>query len=122
MFLCLLVLITAAYASEYHYQDCVRGTTVLLKEPCPGVTYEGNTPYHPLPDNRLALSCVSTLFTFTCASGERHEFRIRARTFTPRLLSQSADIVQQDLHTPIFLIVVVLVFIIFCFSLKVKSE
>lgn len=29
-----LALITLATCELYHYQECVRGTTVLLKEPC----------------------------------------------------------------------------------------
>lgn len=37
-----LALITLATCELYHYQECVRGTTVLLKEPCSSGTYEGN--------------------------------------------------------------------------------
>lgn len=44
-----LALITLATCELYHYQECVRGTTVLLKEPCSSGTYEGNSPFHP-PD------------------------------------------------------------------------
>lgn len=36
-----LALITLATCELYHYQECVRGTTVLLKEPCSSGTYEG---------------------------------------------------------------------------------
>lgn len=43
-----LALITLATCELYHYQECVRGTTVLLKEPCSSGTYEGNSPFHPL--------------------------------------------------------------------------
>lgn len=39
-----LALITLATCELYHYQECVRGTTVLLKEPCSSGTYEGNSP------------------------------------------------------------------------------
>nr|QQX93829.1 ORF7a protein [Severe acute respiratory syndrome coronavirus 2] len=46
-----LALITLATCELYHYQECVRGTTVLLKEPCSSGTYEGNSPFHPLADN-----------------------------------------------------------------------
>lgn len=38
-----LALITLATCELYHYQECVRGTTVLLKEPCSSGTYEGNS-------------------------------------------------------------------------------
>nr|QQX01687.1 ORF7a protein [Severe acute respiratory syndrome coronavirus 2] len=48
-----LALITLATCELYHYQECVRGTTVLLKEPCSSGTYEGNSPFHPLADNKL---------------------------------------------------------------------
>lgn len=48
-----LALITLATCELYHYQECVRGTTVLLKEPCSSGTYEGNSPFHPLADNRM---------------------------------------------------------------------
>lgn len=41
-----LALITLATCELYHYQECVRGTTVLLKEPCSSGTYEGNSPFH----------------------------------------------------------------------------
>nr|QTF13911.1 truncated ORF7a protein [Severe acute respiratory syndrome coronavirus 2]QTM63803.1 truncated ORF7a protein [Severe acute respiratory syndrome coronavirus 2]QTM63815.1 truncated ORF7a protein [Severe acute respiratory syndrome coronavirus 2]QTM63827.1 truncated ORF7a protein [Severe acute respiratory syndrome coronavirus 2]QTM63839.1 truncated ORF7a protein [Severe acute respiratory syndrome coronavirus 2] len=47
-----LALITLATCELYHYQECVRGTTVLLKEPCSSGTYEGNSPFHPLADKR----------------------------------------------------------------------
>lgn len=47
-----LALITLATCELYHYQECVRGTTVLLKEPCSSGTYEGNSPFHPLADIR----------------------------------------------------------------------
>nr|QWE88973.1 ORF7a protein [Severe acute respiratory syndrome coronavirus 2] len=40
-----LALITLATCELYHYQECVRGTTVLLKEPCSSGTYEGNSPF-----------------------------------------------------------------------------
>lgn len=50
-----LALITLATCELYHYQECVRGTTVLLKEPCSSGTYEGNSPFHPLADNKSKL-------------------------------------------------------------------
>lgn len=59
-----LALITLATCELYHYQECVRGTTVLLKEPCSSGTYEGNSPFHPLADNKFALTCFSTQFAF----------------------------------------------------------
>lgn len=40
-----LALITLATCELYHYQECVRGTTVLLKEPCSSGTYEGNSNF-----------------------------------------------------------------------------
>ncbi|AAX16199.1 putative uncharacterized protein 4 [SARS coronavirus WH20] len=40
-----LTLIVFTSCELYHYQECVRGTTVLLKEPCPSGTYEGNSPF-----------------------------------------------------------------------------
>lgn len=46
-----LALITLATCELYHYQECVRGTTVLLKEPCSSGTYEGNSLFHPLADS-----------------------------------------------------------------------
>lgn len=52
-----LALITLATCELYHYQECVRGTTVLLKEPCSSGTYEGNSLFHPLADNKFALTC-----------------------------------------------------------------
>lgn len=61
-----LALITLATCELYHYQECVRGTTVLLKEPCSSGTYEGNSPFHPLADNKFALTCFSTQFAFAC--------------------------------------------------------
>nr|QQL13110.1 truncated ORF7a protein [Severe acute respiratory syndrome coronavirus 2] len=54
-----LALITLATCELYHYQECVRGTTVLLKEPCSSGTYEGNSPFHPLADNKFHLNCSS---------------------------------------------------------------
>lgn len=48
-----LALITLATCELYHYQECVRGTTVLLKEPCSSGTYEGNSPFHPLADDQI---------------------------------------------------------------------
>lgn len=64
-----LALITLATCELYHYQECVRGTTVLLKEPCSSGTYEGNSPFHPLADNKFALTCFSTQFAFACPDG-----------------------------------------------------
>nr|QQZ33396.1 truncated ORF7a protein [Severe acute respiratory syndrome coronavirus 2]QTY19026.1 truncated ORF7a protein [Severe acute respiratory syndrome coronavirus 2] len=70
-----LALITLATCELYHYQECVRGTTVLLKEPCSSGTYEGNSPFHPLADNKFALTCFSThvpdQFHLNCSSDKR---------------------------------------------------
>lgn len=91
-----LALITLATCELYHYQECVRGTTVLLKEPCSSGTYEGNSPFHPLADN------------------------IRARSASPKLFIRQEEV--QELYSPIFLIVAAIVFITLCFTLKRKIE
>lgn len=71
-----LALITLATCELYHYQECVRGTTVLLKEPCSSGTYEGNSPFHPLADNKFALTCFSTQFAFACPDGVKHVYQL----------------------------------------------
>lgn len=76
----------------------VRGTTVLLKEPCSSGTYEGNSPFHPLADNKFA----------------------RARSVSPKLFIRQEEV--QELYSPIFLIVAAIVFITLCFTLKRKTE
>lgn len=91
-----LALITLATCELYHYQECVRGTTVLLKEPCSSGTYEGNSPFHPLADNK------------------------RARSASPKLFIRQEEV--QELYSPIFLIVAAIVFITLCFTLKRKIE
>lgn len=96
-----LALITLATCELYHYQECVRGTTVLLKEPCSSGTYEGNSPFHPLADNKFALTCFST-------------------QFAPKLFIRQEEF--QELYSPIFLIVAAIVFITLCFTLKRKIE
>lgn len=97
-----LALITLATCELYHYQECVRGTTVLLKEPCSSGIYEGNSPFHPLADNKFALTCFSTQFAFACPDGVKHVYQLR--------------------DSPIFLIVAAIVFITLCFTLKRKIE
>lgn len=92
-----LALITLATCELYHYQECVRGTTVLLKEPCSSGTYEGNSPFHPLADNKL-----------------------RARSASPKLFIRQEEV--QELYSPIFLIVAAIVFTTLCFTLKRKIE
>lgn len=87
-----LALITLATCELYHYQECVRGTTVLLKEPCSSGTYEGNSLFHPLADNK----------------------------FAPKLFIRQEEV--QELYSPIFLIVAAIVFITLCFTLKRKIE
>lgn len=99
-----LALITLATCELYHYQECVRGTTVLLKEPCSSGTYEGNSPFHPLADNKFALTCFSTQFAFA----------------SPKLFIRQEEV--QELYSPIFLIVAAIVFITLCFTLKRKIE
>nr|UCO10245.1 ORF7a protein [Severe acute respiratory syndrome coronavirus 2]UDJ48972.1 ORF7a protein [Severe acute respiratory syndrome coronavirus 2]UEI51947.1 ORF7a protein [Severe acute respiratory syndrome coronavirus 2]UEI52217.1 ORF7a protein [Severe acute respiratory syndrome coronavirus 2]UFB91702.1 ORF7a protein [Severe acute respiratory syndrome coronavirus 2] len=108
-----LALITLATCELYHYQECVRGTTVLLKEPCSSGTYEGNSPFHPLADNKFALTCFSTQFAFACPDGVKHVYQLRARSASPKLFK---------LYSPIFLIVAAIVFITLCFTLKRKIE
>lgn len=66
-----LALITLATCELYHYQECVRGTTVLLKEPCSSGTYEGNSPFHPLADNHQTRGSSRTLlsnFSYCCGN------------------------------------------------------
>nr|QPJ79955.1 mutated ORF7a protein [Severe acute respiratory syndrome coronavirus 2] len=96
-----LALITLATCELYHYQECVRGTTVLLKEPCSSGTYEGNSPFHPLADNKFALTCFST-------------------QVSPKLFIRQEEV--QELYSPIFRIVAAIVFITLCFTLKRKTE
>nr|UDP86747.1 ORF7a protein [Severe acute respiratory syndrome coronavirus 2] len=107
-----LALITLTTCELYHYQECVRGTTVLLKEPCSSGTYEGNSPFHPLADNKFALTCFSTQFAFAC--------QLRARSASPKLFIRQEEV--QELYSPIFLIVAAIVFITLCFTLKRKIE
>nr|UHV30838.1 ORF7a protein [Severe acute respiratory syndrome coronavirus 2]UHV31326.1 ORF7a protein [Severe acute respiratory syndrome coronavirus 2] len=107
-----LALITLATCELYHYQECVRGTTVLLKEPCSSGTYEGNSPFHPLADNKFALTCFSTQFAFACPDGVKHVY--------PKLFIRQEEV--QELYSPIFLIVAAIVFITLCFTLKRKIE
>nr|UWE41660.1 ORF7a protein [Severe acute respiratory syndrome coronavirus 2]UYH92123.1 ORF7a protein [Severe acute respiratory syndrome coronavirus 2]WOH35207.1 ORF7a protein [Severe acute respiratory syndrome coronavirus 2] len=108
-----LALITLATCELYHYQECVRGTTVLLKEPCSSGTYEGNSPFHPLADNKFAL-------TFACPDGVKHVYQLRARSVSPKLFIRQEEV--QELYSPIFLIVAAIVFITLCFTLKRKTE
>nr|UZG78774.1 ORF7a protein [Severe acute respiratory syndrome coronavirus 2]WDY93393.1 ORF7a protein [Severe acute respiratory syndrome coronavirus 2] len=110
-----LALITLATCELYHYQECVRGTTVLLKEPCSSGTYEGNSPFHPLADNKFALTCFSTQFAFACPDGVK-----RARSASPKLFIRQEEV--QELYSPILLIVAAIVFITLCFTLKRKIE
>nr|UJO30141.1 ORF7a protein [Severe acute respiratory syndrome coronavirus 2] len=111
-----LALITLATCELYHYQECVRGTTVLLKEPCSSGTYEGNSPFHPLADNKFALTCFSTQFAFACPDGVKHVYQLRARS----VFIRQEEV--QELYSPIFLIVAAIVFITLCFTLKRKTE
>nr|UJR67933.1 ORF7a protein [Severe acute respiratory syndrome coronavirus 2]UPO07784.1 ORF7a protein [Severe acute respiratory syndrome coronavirus 2] len=107
-----LALITLATCELYHYQECVRGTTVLLKEPCSSGTYEGNSPFHLLADNKL--------FAFACPDGVKHVYQLRARSVSPKLFIRQEEV--QELYSPIFLIVAAIVFITLCFTLKRKTE
>nr|UEW09553.1 ORF7a protein [Severe acute respiratory syndrome coronavirus 2]UFG51380.1 ORF7a protein [Severe acute respiratory syndrome coronavirus 2] len=108
-----LALITLATCELYHYQECVRGTTVLLKEPCSSGTYEGNSPF-------FALTCFSTQFAFACPDGVKHVYQLRARSASPKLFIRQEEV--QELYSPIFLIVAAIVFITLCFTLKRKIE
>nr|UAM58179.1 ORF7a protein [Severe acute respiratory syndrome coronavirus 2]UBK17160.1 ORF7a protein [Severe acute respiratory syndrome coronavirus 2]UCZ44396.1 ORF7a protein [Severe acute respiratory syndrome coronavirus 2] len=107
-----LALITLATCELYHYQECVRGTTVLLKEPCSSGTYEGNY--------KFALTCFSTQFAFACPDGVKHVYQLRARSASPKLFIRQEEV--QELYSPIFLIVAAIVFITLCFTLKRKIE
>nr|UFB40136.1 ORF7a protein [Severe acute respiratory syndrome coronavirus 2] len=111
-----LALITLATCELYHYQECVRGTTVLLKEPCSSGTYEGNSPFHPLADNKFVLTC----FAFACPDGVKHVYQLRARSASPKLFIRQEEV--QELYSSIFLIVAAIVFITLCFTLKRKIE
>lgn len=115
-----LALITLATCELYHYQECVRGTTVLLKEPCSSGTYEGNSPFHPLADNKFALTCFSTQFAFACPDGVKHVYQLRARSVSPKLFIRQEEV--QELYSPIFLIVAAIVFITLCFTLKKRQN
>nr|WAB45428.1 ORF7a protein [Severe acute respiratory syndrome coronavirus 2] len=106
-----LALITLATCELYHYQECVRGTTVLLKEPCSSGTYEGNSPFHPLADNKFALTCFST-HAFACPDGVKHVYQLRARSVSPKLFIRQEEVQ----------IVAAIVFITLCFTLKRKTE
>lgn len=67
-----LALITLATCELYHYQECVRGTTVLLKEPCSSGTYAyccGNSVYNTLlhtqkKDRMIELSLIDFYLCF----------------------------------------------------------
>lgn len=133
-----LALITLATCELYHYQECVRGTTVLLKEPCSSGTYEGNSPFHPLADNKFALTCFSTQFAFACPDGVKHVYQLRARSVSPKLFIRQEEV--QELYSPIFLIIelslidfylcflafllflVLIMLIIFWFSLELQDH
>ncbi|APO40584.1 ORF7a [Severe acute respiratory syndrome-related coronavirus] len=117
-FLLLLIVVNVALADLYHYQECARGTTVLLSEPCSPNTYEGNSPYHPLADNKFAVTCTTTKFSFVCQDSTRHTYQLRARAFTPRLFATKVQQQQDDLFTPVVLIVFTLLFLIYLFKRK----
>lgn len=68
-----LALITLATCELYHYQECVRGTTVLLKEPCSsGSNFSyccGNSVYNTLlhtqkKDRMIELSLIDFYLCF----------------------------------------------------------
>ncbi|ADK66846.1 ORF7a protein [Bat coronavirus BM48-31/BGR/2008] len=111
-FLLLVAIVSIASAELYHYQECARGTTVLLKEPCQPNTYEGNSPYHPLADNKFAITCTNTKFSFVCQDETRHVFQLRARSISPRLFASPKH--HSDDFTPVILIIVTLLFVIYC--------
>lgn len=106
-----LALITLATCELYHYQECVKRTLL---------TYEGNSPFHPLADNKFALTCFSTQFAFACPDGVKHVYQLRARSASPKLFIRQEEV--QELYSPIFLIVAAIVFITLCFTLKRKIE
>lgn len=129
-----LALITLATCELYHYQECVRGTTVLLKEPCSSGTYEGNSPFHPLADNKFALTCFSTQFAFACPDGVKHVYQLRARSVSPKLFIRQEEV--QELYRMIelllidfylcflafLLFLVLIMLIIFWFSLELQDH
>ncbi|QVN46574.1 ORF7a protein [Bat SARS-like coronavirus Khosta-2] len=114
-FLILLVVVCVVKGNLYHYQECLRGTTVLLTEPCSPATYEGNSPYHPLADNKFAVTCINNQFSFVCQDGTKHTYHLSARRTSPKLFVRKRQH-SEDLHTPIFLIVFTLLFLILCFK------
>lgn len=130
-----LALITLATCELYHYQECVRGTTVLLKEPCSSGTYEGNSPFHPLADNKFALTCFSTQFAFACPDGVKHVYQLRARSVSPKLFIRQEEV--QELYyrmielslidfylcfLAFLLFLVLIMLIIFWFSLELQDH
>lgn len=66
-----LALITLATCELYHYQECVRGTTVLLKEPCSSGTYEGNSPFHQELYSPIFLIVAAIVFITLCFTLKR---------------------------------------------------
>nr|QTJ30158.1 ORF7a protein [Sarbecovirus sp.] len=116
-FVLLLALLSVASGDLYHYQECARGTTVLLTEPCSPSTYEGNSPYHPLADNKFAVTCTTTKFSFVCQDSTRHTFQLRARAFSPRLFASERQPTTVS-FTPVILIVCTLLFLIYFFGRK----
>lgn len=114
-FLLLLVIVSVVSGNRYHYQECPKGTTVILKEPCSSYTYESSSPYIPLADNKFAVTCLNKQFTFVCLDGTTHTYYLSARRVTPKLLTGQRQSTE-DLLTPIFLIFVSLLFLILCFK------
>nr|WDQ27007.1 MAG: protein 7a [Sarbecovirus sp. RhGB07] len=114
-FLLLLVIVSAVSGNRHHYQECFKGTTVVLKEPCASYTYEGNSPYTPLADNKFAVACLNKQFTFVCLDGTTHTYYLSARRVTPKLLIGQRQSTE-DPFIPIFVIFVSLLFLILCFK------
>lgn len=121
-----LALITLATCELYHYQECVRGTTVLLKEPCSSGTYEGNSPFHPLADNKLTVyqtrgSSRTLLSNFSYCCGNSVYNTLLHTQKKDRMIELSLiDFYLCFLAFLLFLVLIML--IIFWFSLELQDH
>lgn len=117
-----LALITLATCELYHYQECVRGTTVLLKEPCSSGTYEGNSPFHPLADNKfIRQEEVTLLSNFSYCCGNSVYNTLLHTQKKDRMIELSLiDFYLCFLAFLLFLVLIML--IIFWFSLELQDH
>lgn len=116
-----LALITLATCELYHYQECVRGTTVLLKEPCSSGTYEGNSPFHPLADHQTRGSSRTLLSNFSYCCGNSVYNTLLHTQKKDRMIELSLiDFYLCFLAFLLFLVLIML--IIFWFSLELQDH